>query len=99
MGFEICQLDGIETFVLGSYTKAGEVFALDIKVLDVKSKELMQSASSHGQGISSILTNHIDELSDNIFPSNKSHLGSDRRKSLHLTYLILSQKLQSLNYN
>ena len=67
LGFEICRMDGIETIVLGSYTKAGDVFALDIKVLDVKTKELLQSASSHGQGISSILTNQIDELSDDIF--------------------------------
>lgn len=67
LGFEICLMDGIETIVLGSYTKAGDVFALDIKVLDVKTKELLQSASSHGHGISSILTNQIDELSDDIF--------------------------------
>ena len=66
-GWEVLPRDGIETIILGSYTKAGEVFALDIKILDVQSKELLRSASSRGYGISSILTNQIDELSENIF--------------------------------
>ncbi len=35
LGFELCRMDGIEAVVLGSFTKAGDVFATNVKVLDV----------------------------------------------------------------
>jgi len=63
LGFELCRLDGIDTVVLGSFTKAGATFVTDVKVLDVKTKRLLKSASSKGQGIDSILDGQIDELS------------------------------------
>ncbi len=63
LGFELCRRDNIETIVLGSFTKAGEVFATDVKIMDVKNKELMKSATARGEGIASILDNQIDELS------------------------------------
>ncbi len=66
LGFELCTIDGIETIILGSFTKAGDIFATDVKVLDVKTKRLMKSASSKGAGIASILENQIDELSRGI---------------------------------
>jgi serine/threonine protein kinase/tetratricopeptide (TPR) repeat protein len=65
-GYDLCRKDGIDAIVLGSFTKAGEVFATDVKVLDVKSKALLISASSRGEGIGSILQNQIDELSGQI---------------------------------
>jgi len=63
VGFEICKMEGIESIVLGSFVKAGEVFATDVKVLDVESKMLIKSASARGEGVSSILQSQIDELS------------------------------------
>jgi serine/threonine protein kinase/Flp pilus assembly protein TadD len=66
VGFEICRRDGIEAIVLGSFVKAGEVFATDAKVLDVSSKRLLRSVSARGDGVSSILKTQIDELSRNI---------------------------------
>ncbi|MFC1568934.1 protein kinase [bacterium] len=65
-GFELCHLEGIQTIVLGSFIKADNIFATDIKVLDVQSKQLMASASSRGNGVGSILENQIDELSNSI---------------------------------
>jgi tetratricopeptide (TPR) repeat protein len=62
-GFELCRLEGIETIVLGSFTKAGDIFATDVKVLDVETKELLISVSSKGNGVGSILEKQIDELS------------------------------------
>jgi tetratricopeptide (TPR) repeat protein/tRNA A-37 threonylcarbamoyl transferase component Bud32 len=62
LGFELCRLEGIETIVLGSYIKAGETFATDVKVLDVETKKLLRSSSSKGEGVSSILNTQIDEL-------------------------------------
>jgi tetratricopeptide (TPR) repeat protein/tRNA A-37 threonylcarbamoyl transferase component Bud32 len=66
LGFELCRRDSIEAIVLGSYIKAGETFATDVKVLDVGSKRLLKSTSSKGEGVSSILKKQIDELSREI---------------------------------
>jgi tetratricopeptide (TPR) repeat protein len=66
LGFELCSLDGIEAIVLGSFAKAGNMFATDIKVLDVETKELLKSASSKGEGEGSIIKTQIDELSKEI---------------------------------
>ena len=68
-GFEICRLEGVEAIILGSYVKAGDVFATDVKVLDVQSKQLIKSASSKGEGVGSILQNQIDDLSRQISQS------------------------------
>ena len=65
-GFELCRLEGIESIVLGSYIKAGETFATDVKVLDVGTKRLLRSAGSKGQGVSSIINSQIDELTREI---------------------------------
>ncbi|NIM89848.1 MAG: protein kinase [Candidatus Aminicenantes bacterium] len=66
LGFELCRTEGVEAIVLGSFVKAGDMFATDVKVLDVESKSLLKSASSKGMGIQSILESQIDELSEEI---------------------------------
>jgi serine/threonine protein kinase/Tfp pilus assembly protein PilF len=65
-GFELCRHEGVESIVVGSFTKAGEIFATDVKVLDVDSKRLLKSASSRGKGVDSILQSQIDDLSREI---------------------------------
>ena len=62
LGFAACQREGIGAIVLGSYIKAGDIFATDVKVLDVESKKLLKSYDSRGNGIDSILATQIDEL-------------------------------------
>jgi serine/threonine protein kinase/tetratricopeptide (TPR) repeat protein len=66
IGYEICRMEGVEAIVLGSYVKAGEIFATDVKVLDVQSKQLLKSASAKGEGVGSILQSQIDDLSQQI---------------------------------
>ena len=66
LGFELCRKEGIEAIVLGSYIKAGDTFATDVKVLDVETKKLLRSSSSKGEGASSILKTQIDELTREI---------------------------------
>jgi tetratricopeptide (TPR) repeat protein len=66
LGFELCNMDGINNIVLGSFTKAGETFVTDVKVLDVDSKRMRYSASTQGEGVASILKKQIDELSKKI---------------------------------
>ncbi|MFX0198056.1 MAG: protein kinase, partial [Candidatus Hodarchaeota archaeon] len=66
LGFELCRMDGIHAIVLGSYTKVGNMFATDVKVLDVATKQILKSANSKGKGEDSILETQIDELSRDI---------------------------------
>jgi serine/threonine protein kinase/tetratricopeptide (TPR) repeat protein len=65
-GFEVCAMDGVDTIVLGSFVKAGDVFVTDVKILDVHSKELLKSVSAKGDGVGSILDSQIDELGKEI---------------------------------
>jgi serine/threonine protein kinase/tetratricopeptide (TPR) repeat protein len=65
-GFELCRQEGIKAIVLGTFAKAGNMFATDVKVLDVETKKLLRSASSRGEGVDSILRTQIDELSREI---------------------------------
>ena len=65
-GFEVCRKEGINALVLGSYIKAGETFATDVKVLDVGTKNLLRTATARGDGVSSVLKTQIDEISRTI---------------------------------
>ncbi len=65
-GFRLCRREGVEAIVVGSFIKAGDVFATDVKVLDVGTRRLLKSASSRGEGADSILRTQIDELSRDI---------------------------------
>jgi tetratricopeptide (TPR) repeat protein len=66
LGFELCRMEGVDGLVLGSFVKAGDVFATDVKVLDVRTKKLLKSAQSKGEGVGSILNRQIGELSKEI---------------------------------
>ena len=66
LGFELCRMDGVDSIIVGSYTKAGEMFATDVKVLNVPTKKHLISSSSRGVGVDSILERQIDELSRDI---------------------------------
>jgi tetratricopeptide (TPR) repeat protein/tRNA A-37 threonylcarbamoyl transferase component Bud32 len=66
LGFELCRLDGVQAIVLGSYVKAGNTFATDVKVLDVKTKGILRTVKSRGEGVDSILKRQIDDLSRDI---------------------------------
>ncbi|OGD21258.1 MAG: hypothetical protein A2W03_09565 [Candidatus Aminicenantes bacterium RBG_16_63_16] len=66
LGFELCRQDGVQAIVLGSYVKAGDTFATDVKVLDVETKGIIKSFSSRGEGVDSILKRQIDDLSREI---------------------------------
>ncbi len=63
LGFSLCRQAGIESLVTGTLTKAGDIFALDVRVLDAETKKLRKSAGSKGEGISSVINTQVDELS------------------------------------
>ncbi|NIM90183.1 MAG: tetratricopeptide repeat protein [Candidatus Aminicenantes bacterium] len=62
LGFKLCQMDDIEALIIGSFTRAGEMFATDLKVLDVETKRILKSVNSRGKGEESIIQSQIDEL-------------------------------------
>ena len=66
MGFDICRREGIEAVVRGTVMKLGDLLVTDVKVLNVETKELIQSARSEGEGTDSLIKTQIDELSRNI---------------------------------
>jgi len=63
LGFELCRREGIKAIAIGSFTKAGDVFRTDIKVLDAETKRILKSANIKGTGVDSILDSQIDALS------------------------------------
>jgi tetratricopeptide (TPR) repeat protein len=77
LGFELCRLDSIDAIVIGSVGKAGEMYATEVQVLDVETKELYRSANARGMGLESILGSQIDQLSKDI----SQGLGISRRIS------------------
>ena len=54
LGFELCRLEKIDAIVIGSFTKLGDRFVTDIKVLDVGSKASIAVAKADGRGLESI---------------------------------------------
>jgi len=66
LGFELCRQDNVEALVLGSYVKAGETFATDVKIFDVKTRKMMTSFTAQGTGAQSILDKQIAQLSREI---------------------------------
>jgi len=65
-GFEACLKGGINTIVTGSFTRAGNLFVTDVKVLDVRTKESIASKKAEGTGVESILKSQIDYLGQGI---------------------------------
>lgn len=97
LGFELCRRDSVRALVIGSYVKAGETFATDVKIIDVDSKKLLKSASSRGEGVASILKNQIDELSNQIssgFGIPEVSVAADQRPVMEVT----TSSIDAYNY-
>ena len=62
LGFELGALDNAAVLALGSFTKAGDSFVTDVKVLDISTRKIIKAASSKGIGEASIILEQIDEL-------------------------------------
>jgi serine/threonine protein kinase len=61
--FEACRWGGIEAVVVGFFSKAGETFVSDVKVLDINTRDVLKSVSARGDGVNSILRSQIDDIS------------------------------------
>ena len=56
----------MKALVTGSFYRSGDTFFTDVKVLDVKTKRLLQTAKAQGQGPDSLFIGQVDELSRQI---------------------------------
>jgi tetratricopeptide (TPR) repeat protein len=65
-GFDFCRHEGVAFIVVGGYTKAGETFVTEFKLLDPDSRKIIATAAARGTGEDSILIAHIGELSRKI---------------------------------
>ncbi len=65
-GFGFCRREGTAFLVVGSFTKAGETFVTEFKLLDAGTRKLVASAAARGAGEASILNVHVDDLSRRI---------------------------------
>jgi serine/threonine protein kinase/Tfp pilus assembly protein PilF len=97
LGFELCRREGIKAIAIGSFTKAGDVFRTDVKVLDAETKRSLKSANIKGTGVNSILDSQIDALSREM----SLGLGAEKEKveAARLNIKdITTQSLQAYDY-
>jgi tetratricopeptide (TPR) repeat protein/predicted Ser/Thr protein kinase len=91
VGFELCRREGVEALVTGDLNKAGDVFAINLRILDVESKKHIKTANSRGHGIQS-LYNQIDQLSRDIAEG----IGIDEQRIERAELRIASVTTESL---
>jgi tetratricopeptide (TPR) repeat protein/TolB-like protein len=65
-GFDFCRREGVAFIVVGSFSRAGDTFVTEFKLLDPDSRKIVATAAARGTGEDSILNAHIDELSRRI---------------------------------
>ena len=97
LGFKLCRREGIESLVLGSVMKVGNVFATDVKVYDVETEKLKKSTTSQGEGVDSIIHSQIAELSREI--ALGVGITRERVESAHLNISELTTtSMEAYNY-
>ena len=97
LGFELCRREGIQAIAIGTFSKAGEVFIMDVKVLNAETKRTLKSANTRGTGADSIFGSQIDELSREI--SLGLGAGMDRVEAAQLNIKgITTHSLEAYRY-
>jgi len=97
LGFEVCRREGIKAIAIGSFTKAGDVFVTDVKILDAETKRLLKSANIKGMGVDSILDTQIDALSREMSLGLGVEKGKVETARLNIKD-ITTQSLQAYDY-
>ena len=64
-GFQLCRLGGMDVLIAGFFTRTGDIFSIEVQVMDANSKEFLAGANSTGRGVESIYS-QIDDLSQKI---------------------------------
>ena len=97
LGIELCQMDGVEAIIRGSFIKAGDTFVTDAKILDVKTRNLLKTVSARGQGVESILKEQIDRLSQEIGRGFGKEEAAPKAKKTPITEAT-TNSLEAYNY-
>jgi len=97
LGFELCRIYKIDFIILGSFTKAGDTFATDVKVFEVNNKTLVKSVSSDGKGVDSIIKWQIDDLTRRISRSVGIPLNKIRTTQQRITE-VTTTSMGAYNY-
>ena len=97
LGFELCRLDGIQAIILGSYTKANNMFVTNVNVLDAETKSLLKSVSSRGEGVDSILKKQIDAVSRKIGHGSGISAFLQRLRTPHIRE-VTTDSMEAYNY-
>jgi len=66
LGFELCRKLGVQTLVMGSFTKAGGLFLTNAQAFDVSTRNLIKSVKAEGNSVETIFQSQIDALSRGI---------------------------------
>ena len=95
LGQEICRREHVDAMVVGSYTRAGDLYVTDLKILDAGTlQQIGKGARAKGQGVESILRTQIDELAKEISRDlGVSRLGTG--KSLKPVTEIATQSMEA----
>jgi tetratricopeptide (TPR) repeat protein/predicted Ser/Thr protein kinase len=81
---EVASRGGVENIVLGSYTKAGDIFRINFRLLEASTAELLGSEGVEGRGEESIFA-MVDELTKKIkanFKLSAEEIASDMDKAV-----------------
>jgi serine/threonine protein kinase/Tfp pilus assembly protein PilF len=63
VGLKICAMDSVRAMITGGFSRYGDKFVIDLKVINIDDRSIVDSARSEGQGQESIFGGQIDELS------------------------------------
>jgi serine/threonine protein kinase/tetratricopeptide (TPR) repeat protein len=66
LGYQLAIKDSVKMMVTGSLTRAGAMFAIDAKVMNVETRDILKSFSVKGLGEESLLISQIDDLGEAI---------------------------------
>jgi Tfp pilus assembly protein PilF/TolB-like protein len=89
-GFEFCRREGMAFIVVGSFTRAGQTFVTEFKLLDAGSRNMVRTAKVTGAGEDSILNVHVDELSRRI--AEGMGVGQQKLDATHLAVADLTTR-------
>jgi serine/threonine protein kinase/Tfp pilus assembly protein PilF len=95
-GFEICRREGVEALVTGSINKAGDMFAIELRILDVETKRHIKTATSRGIGEQSIIESQIDELSREIAQGIGIAQNKIEKSQIHITD-VTTESIEAYN--
>jgi serine/threonine protein kinase/tetratricopeptide (TPR) repeat protein len=85
LGFELCRIISVPNIVVGSIIRMGNIFSIDLKILDVESKDILKAAHSQGNGKQSILAEQINDLTRQI-ATGFGGLTEDTYSETHRTF-------------